>query len=252
MKTKITRILTIITLFIGLIINPSYGQTFTIESFDGDKQLLHVLSDENKRILSITTTKDAIYIGGLNNLDTVRMLNKHFLMVTYQPRTGTGMRELKALIISINNHKLCESLHVVSLFREEFIDFSKSQLPSAKVSVKTIYKIDLSLAGTNNTNYKIRAKFHNERKSIDEPKGNYNNNQIINLAFDQTSNIFYSSREKVLQHFTIRNAKTENEAKEYIKGTFPVVRLGNYKYYYKARQWYEWSEGNYLTQESYK
>lgn len=254
MKPTLTRILTVAALLVGIFISSSYGQAFTIESFDGDKQLLHVASDESKRTLSIKCANDAIYIGGLNNLDTVQMLNKHFLMITYQLRTGVGMQELTTLIISINNHKLCESLHVVSLFREEFIDydFSKSQPPSTKASVKTIYKVDLSLAGNNSANYKIRAKAHDERKSTDEPKGNYNNNQSINLTFDQTSNIFYSSREKASQYFTIRNAKTESEAKEYIKGTFPVVRLGNHKYYYKARQWYEWYDGSYLHQESYR
>ena len=246
------RILIIIALLSGLTSNSSYGQIFAIESFDGDKQLIEVSSGTNESILSIKCEKDTIHIGSLNSIDTIRMLNKHFLMVTYRVRTGVGMQQLKILIVSVNNHILRESLHAVSLFKEEFMDFSKPAPQSTKVSVETIYKADFSLTGSNSKNYQIKTIIHNKRKSIDDPKRNYNNDLFATLTFDRIKNIFHSSQESISQQFTVMDAKTKVEAKQYMKGSFSVVKLGKLKYYYKDGEWYEQFDSNSLIQESYR
>jgi hypothetical protein len=240
MKTKITRTLTITALLISLIIDSSHGQSFTIESLDGDKQLVQVSKGRYESTLLIAHAKDTIFINGINKIDTIRMLNKNFLMATYHARAGVGIKEVKTLLVSISNNVLRESLHVVSLFKEDFIDFSKpSQKPPVKASVRTIYSTELTLTGSKSTDYKIKATIHDEIKSIREPKGNYNHDLIIYLPFDTSKNIFCSSQEEISPYFVRAYAKIKHSDELIIRGVFPVAKLGKHQSYYQAGKWHD-------------
>ncbi|MCI1187283.1 hypothetical protein MON38_07610 [Hymenobacter sp. DH14] len=245
MKNKLTRIFTIVALLAGLFTSSSYGQTFGIESFDGSKQLIEISPLNERGTLTIKGARNTIHISNINYIDTVHLLNKQFLLITYHFRAGSGISAAKTLLLSTNNQTLCESFHITSLFKEEFLDFSKP-LPASdsvmKTSVKTVHKVNLSLLRCNGDNYTIRATIHDERKSIDEPNTNYNNDIVSNLNFDRSKNIFYSSQEEIAPYFTRAYAKKKHSDKESIKGIFPVAKLGKQLSYYKAGKWHELPE----------
>ena len=244
MKTRLMHILAIATLFVGLFINSSNGQAFTLESFDGSKQLIIVSLNDSKSILSIKCANDAIYIRGINYVDTVHLLNKNFLLIIYHFRAGSGMKAAKTMLLSTNNHTMYESLHITSLFKEEFLDFSKpiTSFESLKAHVETIHHVDLLLTEVSSTNYKIKATIHDERKSINEPTTNYKNDIVSTLIFDRNKNIFYSSQEEIAPYFIRAYAKIKHSDNQVIKGVFPVAKLGKQKFYYKAGKWHELPE----------
>ncbi|AYL98807.1 hypothetical protein HYN43_027610 [Mucilaginibacter celer] len=195
----------------------------------------------------IISSKDTIKLQDVYTVEKVRLLNKNFLMVTCSVRAGSGMHLEKTLVICARDNRLCESLHVSSLFKEDFIDFSETKKSPAKVSVKTRYKVRFALNGSSAANYKLQAKIHAERKSVKESAGNYVRNGIANLHFDTKQNIFYKYRESLSRTFAVFNSKTNAESKQYIKGVFPVVKLGDYKYYYIKGEWCEFSAPDYLS-----
>ena len=186
------------------------------------------------------------------NKSTIYLLNKNFLLVTYSYRAGIGMHAAKTLILSIHNQTLHESLHIKSLFDEEFMDYSKSTTALIQASAKaTIHEATLNLTGNSIDNYKLVIKFHNERKLVNRPKSYYQHDLTTILTFDQNRNIFRDSEKNISQYFIIIDAKTKNEAKQRINGAFPIIKLGGDKYCYVYGEWHEWN-GSYLIQESYK
>ncbi|SDE40811.1 hypothetical protein SAMN05216464_10627 [Mucilaginibacter pineti] len=238
MDAALKRIAIITILLVGLVVNLAKGQVYNLKSFKGDDIQIKLLLD--KGILSIRFLKDTVCFRNVDNLKIMKVLNNNFLMIVYDARAGSGMHMVRTLILSANNNKICQSLNVTSFFKDEFLDFSKPHLTSPiEVEVKTVYNADLSLTGNNNQNYKLNGKVHGERKSVHEPKINYNYNDAASLHFDRNQNIFYNSHESIAQYFTIFDPKTQKEIKQYIKGTFPIAKLGRYKYYYIKNEWYE-------------
>ncbi|MBF9140416.1 hypothetical protein [Hymenobacter properus] len=239
-------------LIIGLFAGSSHGQAFTIESLDGSKQLIEVMPLNYGATLTIKCANNAIHIGNINHLDTVYLINKNFLLITYSFRAGVGLHAAKTLILSVRHRNMYESLHISSLFDTEFMDYSKPTPALIKASAKTtIHEATLSLMGNSIATYKLAIKFHDERKSVNKPKPNYQHDLDTVLTFDQNGNIFYSSEKTISQTLMIVDAKTKNEAKQKIKGVFPIINLGLDKYCYVGGEWYEWNS-KYLIQQSYK
>ena len=238
MDISLKRTAIITTLLVGLLVNLAKGQVYSLKSFKGDDVQIKLLLD--KGILSIRFLRDTVCFDNVNNLKITKILNNNFLMIAYDARAGSGMHMIRTLILSANNNKICQSLSITSFFKEEFLDFSKQHLTSPiEVEVKTIYNADLSLTGNNSQNYKLKAKVHGERKSVHEPEINYNYDVAASLNLDINQNVFYNSHENISQYFTVFDPKTQKEIKRRIKGTFPVVKLGRYKYYYIKNEWYE-------------
>jgi hypothetical protein len=252
MKAKLTRILMITALLAGLFASTSHGQAFTVESLDGTKQLVEVMPLNYGATLTIKCANTAIHIGNINHLDTVHLLNKSFLLVTYSFRAGSGMQAAKTLVLSVRNQILYESLHINSTFNEEFMDWSKPTPALIKASAKkTIHEAALNLTGNSIGTYELTIKFHDERKSVNKPKADYQHELTTVLTFDRNRNVFRSSEKNISQDFIIIGAKTKNETKKKINGAISIIKLGEEKYCYIGGEWYEWNS-SYLIQESYK
>jgi hypothetical protein len=249
MYTKLKRIFIIAILLVSFIVNLAKSQVYSLRSLNGDAVLFKVSSNDEKSILSISYSKDTVYLGDVEYIKIAKVLSDNFLMVVYGIRAGSGLTSIRMILLSASNGKICQSLNITSLFKEEFLDFRRYVTSPMKVEVKRIYKVDISLISQN---YKLSAKIHDERKSVHDPKSNYNDDGVANLKFDRNQNIFYSSHEQISQYFTIFDPKTQEEIGQYIKGTLPVVKLGKYKYYYINRAWYEISDNNYLAKYTYK
>ncbi|HTE00980.1 MAG TPA: hypothetical protein VK668_16930 [Mucilaginibacter sp.] len=178
-------------------------------------------------------------------------MSKSFLKIVYGARGGTGIHISKTLILTVNNQKLRQSLHITSLFNEEFIDFSKPVDQLKPVDIKSVYELNFALAGDNTRNYKLNIKIHDEKQSKQNPRTNYSHNKEAVLIFDLNQCIFYNEHKAVSRYFIVFDPKTQNETRQYISGTFPVVKLYKSEYYYIKGEWYEKNDNN-LSKYSYR
>ena len=240
-----------IMLFIGLT-NIAKSQTFNIESLDGKVRQVNITPNYGKRILTITCLNDTIHIKDLTNIETTNILNKHFLKIVYSLRGGSGINLRNTIILSVNGRTLCQPLHIMSLFDEEFIDFSKPVDSSSPVDVKSVYEANLYLTGNSNENYKLNIHIHDERKSKHASQTNYNRDTNFTLSFDTSQYVFSSNHQDIAKYFTVYTPQTLNETRQYMMGTFPVIKLGQNEYYYIKGEWYKKNDNDYLYKCSYK
>lgn len=227
------------------------AQSYTIESFEGIPQKINVTCDGEN--LTITCFRDTIHITDFNDFpEGATLLNNNFLKVVYDARGGTGLHLTHTLLLCVNNQKLYQAIHITSVFNEEFIDYSKKVDPANPVAERSRYELFLNLTGSSKEDYKLTIHIHDERKSKEPHRTNYNKNSQTVLKFNKLLNIFYSKYERVSNRFTVFDPKTYDEGKQYVSGNFPVVRLGAYDYYIIKGEWYEKDDHNNLTKYSYK
>ncbi len=245
--------LLIITLFlVGFTGNRAVGQAFLLSSVDGNETSIKLFFNDERDIITISCAKDTLTINGVTYIDTIIVLDKRFLLVNYNIRAGSGLHMRRSLIVTVKNNILCQALHITSLFSEEFIDFSKPVPSSNPISESSLFNVKFSINRNTASNYVLITHIHDEKKSIDSPKTNYERDNELTLNFDAIQNIFYSNYENLSQYFTIVDPKTQEETKQYLVGTFPMIQLGSDKYYYLKNEWYEQNEEGSLTKYSYR
>ncbi len=238
MNAKLKRILVIALSLGALMINSAKSQEYKIQSLEGNNVRFKVSKNE-KNTLFIAYLADTVYIRDVKDIQSARVLGGRFLLIDYGIRSGTGINSRKTLLLSAGHNKINTCLNITSLFHEEFLDFDSHVTSPMKAEVKSIYHAKLSLLGNRMVNYKLVVKIRDERSSAHEPKTNYKKNLIETLNFDQERQIFYSTLEDISAYFTIWNAKSQKEIKQYVNGRFAVAKLGNYKYYDINGVWYE-------------
>jgi len=241
----------IILLSIVVLNNQLKGQIIKIQSFDGKNQTIEVAHDSNRDILTIATLKDTVHIGDCTSVEEAVALNKNFVRIIYHVRGGSGIHVMRMVILTSKNNKLYQSLHITSLFKEDFIDYSKDPV-SFTADKTTLYEVKINLINTDQYNQKMMVSIHRAEKLKDHPQKNFNNEKNITLSFDTIKNIFYNSKVSISQHFTIYDPKTQEERKQYLKGSFPIARFGTYDYYYIEGEWYQKGGNDDLSKYAYK
>lgn len=251
MDSKLKYIYIITILLVVSVINQAKGQEYSLRSLNGDGAQFQLSKNDRENILSIIYSNDTVYVRDVEDIKIAKILNNNFLLIDYQVRAGTGMNVTKTLILAGSKNKISQSLSITSFFHEDFLDFNRQATSPMNVEVKSLDTVDLALIGDNIENYKLRAKIHEERRSTHAPKSNYKTDAFTTLIFDKTQNIFFNSHEHISGYYTIWDPKKQEESRQYIKGTFPVTKLGNDKYYYINHTWYKRSDKNYLTKYTY-
>ena len=244
------RILYALVLFTLLACKIANAQVYNVHSLDGPAQKISV-ADSEKSTLIISCLQDTIYVHNLNNIDEAKLLNRNFLKVVYDARGGTGIHLQHTVILCLNNKRLIEALHLVSLFHEEFMDFSKDADTIGKVAVNSTYSVHLSLSGNNPAHYKLNAKIHDDRKSKISHGESYSRDDESHLSFDPVVNVFYTSQLELARNYTIAGPNVENETEQHIKGKFPVAKFGKMTYYFIKGCWYERGDSE-LVKYSYR
>lgn len=251
MEIKKTHISFVIILFsIAVLNNQLRGQTIKIQSFDGKSQTIKIAHDSDQDLLTIATLKDTVHIEDCTSIEQAIASNKNFVRIIYQVRGGSGIHVRRMIILTSKNNKLYQSLHIIALFKEEFIDYSKDPV-SVAPDKSSLYEVKINLTNTDYHNEKMIGSIHSEEKLKDSPQKNYNREKNVSLNFDTTKNIFYNNKVNISQSFTIYDPKIQKERKQYIAGMFPIVRLGTYEYYYIKGEWYQKGDNNDLSKYAY-
>jgi hypothetical protein len=250
------KFLTLITIVcIILIDNRAKAQEFhefKVQALDGSNQKVILIYNDSKELLKLSCLNDTLYIPGVIYLDSTMTLDNRFLFIKYGAKGGSGLNLKHTLLLSVKNNKLYQSLHITSVFDEEFIDFSKKVDVSNPVDVKTVYESTLNLLGNDIQTYKLYIEIHESKMSKQHPSQNYSANRKFALNFDRDKNIFFTSKEDLSQYFNVFDEKDLRESKQYFMGKLPVIKLGNFKYYYANNRWYENQQAGYLIQYTYQ
>lgn len=248
MDTMKKQIFIFAMLLAGLISNQAKGQAIKIQSFNRKAETIYVLPDYDRAVLTVATLKDTLHIENCTEVEEAIALNKRFIKIVYQVRGGAGINLMHMLILTSINNKLYQSLHITSLFNEEYIDFNKKPV-STKPDKSSRYEVKVDFP--NIDYHKMTASVYKEEKSKDHPQNDYNKQSTITLTFDTIKNIFYGSTVNISQYFTIYDSKTQQERKQYLIGPFPAIQLGGYSYYYIKGEWYEKGHGDSLSKYAY-
>jgi len=252
MDTKLNRILSITIFQIFFIFSLAKSQEFKLRSLDGKNIEVQLHIEEAKHILLITCDHDTAYLAAVLDIKKAELIDKNYLAVVYVLRGGSGLTVAGTTILSVCAGKINQSLAIISEFDEEFLDFSKNTTPPMRATVKSSYDVKLSPSHHVIKPYTIIATVHDKRRSSN-PKGHsFNRNFAATLYFDNGQNVFYNLKERLADYYTISDTKSPKDIKKYIQGVFPVVKLGNYRYYYITNVWYERSEGNHLTKYNFR
>jgi hypothetical protein len=228
------------------------AQTFQLQSFDGKKQVVKVSVAAGRDVLNLITGKDTLKINDCMVLEEAIVLNKSFIRLVYTMRGGTGINTRGLLIVGCKDNRLYQAVHIVSLYHEEFIDFSKKKITLNAPDVITNYAVKVKLSGDKYPVYKMNVAVHAENTEKDNPGKSYNRTGNVMLNFDTVNNVFYSGRTKIAKHFKMYNVKTGKHTRPFIKGDFPTIKLDSYKYYYASGTWYEENDYGDLIMLSYR
>ncbi len=249
---NINKITIIVSLLILIVINNQLkAQTIKIQTFGEQSQKISIALDTDRDVLIVATIKDTIHIGDCIVVENVHSLNKNFIEITYEIRGGSGIHVTRTLIFAALNNRLYQSLHITSLFKEEFIDYRKDPV-STTPDKSSLYETKCHLINAGYHNQKMIASIHSWQKLKDHPQKNFDREKKISLSFDTMKNVFYNSKVSLSQYFTIYDPKTQKERKQYLVGIFPTIQLGSYNYYYIKGDWYEKGHDATLSRYAYR
>jgi hypothetical protein len=219
-------------------------KTYDINSFQGKDIKVHIMPDYEHDVLKISCLRDTISIFDYWGVPAdVSILNKNFIMVKYAVRGGSDVGLGNIMILCVSGNKICEAMHALNY------------MTGAGGGTNEKYYIKIKLSGNNKSNYKLNVHIYEFSHSTSTLNSNYDYNNLSILSFDKTFNVFYSIKEDVYNTFTIYDPKNANdekyvESKQKIGGNFPVILLGDDKYYFINGYWYGAGENNYLNKYS--
>jgi hypothetical protein len=222
------------------IFNPAKSQPYSIESFDGGNAKINLNYTLFSKTLKVSCLKDTLFLVDYTGTSEVRVLNKRFLQIVYWVRAGSDMWLKNTVILLVKKSKIIVAILVTS--------YSEYVSPDQE----GIYEFKFIMIGVDIGSYKLMIKARDEQKSKLHPRGNYNKNWQDTLSFDPSQDIFYSSYQDISNSFTVYDSKTYQTSKQDVKGTLPVINLGENEYYYIKGEWYEKNAIDKLVKNSYR
>lgn len=93
-----------ILLLIGLYFtfNVAKAQSYKIKSFEGNKANINLCYKPSSGMLTISYLRHTLLINDYMSIDTVSVLNKVFLQITYVKRAGSNEDALNQLLLYVS------------------------------------------------------------------------------------------------------------------------------------------------------
>ncbi|HUB62441.1 MAG TPA: hypothetical protein VL978_17125 [Puia sp.] len=172
------------------------AQSYTLKSFEGTKENITLSYKPGSEILTVSHSKDTLFIHDYWATDSVVILDEVFLQINYSNRMGSNEGSGRQLWLSISGGKLCQALCV-----ESFFEFDM------RPREYSLSKIRTTLSGYDANTYKLTLHIHDEHRSRQNKKLNWNHNKTTILSFDKRKRIFYSRYENGIALITIGSEK---------------------------------------------
>lgn len=223
------------------IYNKADVEFYNIQSIDGTTQRICIEPNYVDNQLIISCLNDTIKVSNFTGFnERINILNNNFLEIPYKVRGGSNIKLRHVLMLCVNHKRLYQAIHVTSLSSYDVDMVYNKRADSLKLfDEHGLMSLKYDLIESLKKQYTLNVYIHDEIKSKRDPKNNHNYNKQVALTFDANQGVFYSTREDVSQYFTIYDPKTQRESKQYVMGTFPVIKLDKTNYYYIKGEWYE-------------
>lgn len=230
--------------------NWSNAQTYQLQSIDNKTENIKVKTDYVDNIIQITYNDKIFKIANFMDLDgKIEVVSNRFLKIRYLQRVGVGIRMTKTVLFCISEKKLCESLLLLSEYKEEVINTFSGHSDSLSLNHKVENVINFTL-DTNN-GFSINWKSHKQRTSLSSPKGNYDYNSNGDLKFDERTGVFYSEKKKIKGEFKLIRSNAPSSKKS-LNGTFFIISINGGSYIYLEGEWLELGNFDSLISDSVK
>jgi hypothetical protein len=229
-------------------------EAYSVRSLTGERAVFHVSFNGLKETLSIGYANDTVRVRHVLNLPTVQVLDDVFLRIVYPVHAGVGLHETRTLLLAARGPRICPSLSFTSGFTEAFLDFSQPRPSPKQVYVHTSYVVDWSLGkqpGPEEAAYYLTMRVRGKTRSPQKPALNAQYEHRVTLPFDPKHGIFYAAQEHVAQRVWVVDPYATRNTKHDLRGTFPVLTLGEYQYLYLYGVWYERNHDTDLTSYTY-
>jgi len=203
-------------------------KVYDIKSLDGENQKVSIIPDYVNRVLKISCLKDTIFDNYFWGVPTdVTILDKTFLKISYEVRTGSGEDGATVIIVCVDKKRIYNAINVRSLSSYNMGD------------EHGVYKLKIAFDGNNIKTYKLLIKVHDDAYSNYEPSSNFIYNNLSVLHFDINRRVFYSLKQDIYGNLKMHDVKTAKEYQQHIGGNFPVIILGDEIYYFINGLWYQ-------------
>jgi hypothetical protein len=207
------------------------GDTFTydvmthaIKAFDGTTAKIKLWEKSfSNHVFHIELPGDTLAIGDFYALERVHHLSSDLLEIVYSPRGGSDDGYNNVLILGVNKGKFCIVAEIQS--GHEFGD--------------GFYGLRLKLLGTGINNYKMGIKERDFLQSDDKRKKSHDKRASFLLKFDKDQHIFYTANRQ-MDAYTYQDDYITK--KNHVKGIYPMIELGEYRYCFYNKAWYSIGE----------
>ncbi|WP_419701725.1 hypothetical protein [Mucilaginibacter sp. NFX135] len=212
----------------------AYGDTFSydvmtyaIRSFDGRPAKISLWEKPfSDRIFHIDLPDDNLIIPDFYCLTRVRHLSNDILEIVYSPRGGSDQGFDNVLLLGVNKGKFSVVMEILSI--NEYDGPGEYGL----------YNLHLKLSGKNVNDYQLALHVRDLLKS-DNPKKSFDRSGNYMLKFDKSLHIFYNEMRSMNAVVELYDTKTSKTKLRQIKGSYPVIKLGEYEYIFLNGLWYE-------------
>lgn len=230
-----------IVLFIILGLRGPQAQvkTYTLESFDGHPTKVTLYDKPFGKPFYVSIPTDRFAIADYWSEVNTKLINRHFLLITYAVRCGTNTGMHRTAIICINKGKLYQAAHLVSYYNE---DTPEHYL---------ISRLQLKLSGTGSNTYQLIISSCKDSAKAPIADRNLRYRSAGTMRFSPTDFCFYSSRKAIDKTVKVYNPKTGNMEQKHLPGPYPYASFNNSAYYLIDREWHE-AGPNTLYKYSYR
>lgn len=220
------------------------AQTYRLQSLDGVPVQVQVreLRYHSPRALALMCGKDTVFAYDYWAPGQIKVLNQHFLQVTYAVRGGTNIGLGNTLVLCVANGRLCQAMKARTF--SEYDIRNLAHIPGNPDEYE-LYRVRTQLVGTTSKTYQLHLTIHDEAHSKQDPATNHNNTKHVWLRFDSTHGVFYSTTKKLPSLYSAYDPKKDRVIRLTANEPVPVIALPgrtsyhNSTYYFINGEWYE-------------
>jgi hypothetical protein len=210
----------------------AYGDTFpydvmtyAIRSFDGRPAKISLWEKPfHGHIFHIDLPGDKLIIPDFSGLAKVHHLSSDLLEIVYSPRGGSDQGYDNVLLLGVNKGKFCVVMEILSINEYEGL------------GEYGLYNLHLKLSGQSVNNYQLAIHIRDLLKS-DKPKKSFDRSSNYILKFDKNLHIFYNEMRSMNAVVELYDTKTSKTKLRQIKGSYFVIKLGEYEYIFLNGGW---------------
>lgn len=218
-------------------------KTVTLESFDGHPTRVTLYHKPFGNPFYVSTSTDRFVIDDYWSEVDTRLINRHFLQLTYAVRCGTNTGMRHTALICVSKGKLYQAAHLVSYY---------SSYDDDNDNLYQVDRLQLKLTGNGSNTYRLLLTHCAGKASAPDGKEKIPCRLAGTLRFDPVNCCFYSSRKAITKTFRAYNPRSEKLAPKRLAGVYPCLRIDQREYYLVDREWYEAGRQNYLQRFSYR